>query len=111
MVFKGGSHSDVLQVIPREKFMDIRKSLPPFAQRNSGHFENFLLAVKGEEESRSPFSVAGPLTQVFNLGILAQRFGGTLQFDRETKTITNHEGARALLDPAPRKDWEEFYRL
>ncbi|MBT3191043.1 MAG: gfo/Idh/MocA family oxidoreductase, partial [Verrucomicrobia bacterium] len=60
---------------------------------------------------RSPFSVSGPLTQVFNLGVLAQRFGETLTFDRKTKTITNHTGAQALLDPTPRKGWEEFYRL
>ena len=111
LVFKGGSHSSVLQIIPREKFMEMRKSLPQFTQRNSGHFENFLRAVKGEEEARSPFAVSGPLTQVFNLGILAQRLGGTLTFDRKTKTITNHKGAQALLDPAPRKGWEEFYRL
>jgi predicted dehydrogenase len=111
LVFKGDSHGSPLQIVPREKYMAMRRELPRFAQRNSGHFENFLLAVKGEEESRSPFSVSGPLTQVFNLGVLAQRFGETLTFDRKTKTITNHTGAQALLDPTPRKGWEEFYRL
>ncbi len=110
-VFKGGSHSDVLQIIPREKYMDIRRSLPTFQQKNSNHHENFLLACKGEEETRSPFSVSGPLTQVFNLGVIAQRLGGELQFDRKTKKITNNNIAQALLDPAPRKGWEEFYRL
>jgi hypothetical protein len=111
LTFKGGHHSDVLQVVPREKFMEIRKDLPKIEGKNSNHYVNFLLACKGEEEARSPFSVGGTLTQVFTLGILAQRFGGTLDFDLKSKKITNNKIAQSLLDPAPRKGWEEFYKL
>jgi hypothetical protein len=111
LVFKGGSHAKALTVVPKKKFMDIRKDLPRFPQKNSGHYANFLLACKGEEVTRSPFKVGGELTQVFNLGILAQRFGEDLQFDKKTKRITNHKVADALLDPAPRKGWEEFYAM
>lgn len=111
LVFKGATHASPLQIVPRSKFMDMRESLPKFPQKNSNHYANFLLACKGEEESRSPFSISGPLSQVFNLGILAQRFGTDLDFDRERKQITNHAAANAMLDPAPRKGWEEFYRL
>ncbi len=111
LVFAGGSHGSALQIVPREKFRDMRNSLPSFPQRTSNHHTNFLLACKGEETARSPFSIAGPLSQVFCLGILAQRFGRDLKFDADTKRITNHSAAQALLDPAPRKGWEEFYRL
>ncbi|MEN8662685.1 MAG: Gfo/Idh/MocA family oxidoreductase [Lentimonas sp.] len=111
LVFKGGSHSTALQVVPKKKYMDIRRSLPTFPQKNSDHQTNFLLACKGEEATRSPFKIGGELTQVFNLGVLAQRFGGELKFDRKTKQITNNKLAQALLDPAPRKGWEEFYAL
>lgn len=111
LVFKGGSHASALQIVPRQKFVDMRGSLPRFPQKNSDHYANFLLACKGEEESRSPFSISGELSQVFCLGILAQRFGTDLEFDANTKKITNHNAAQALLDPAPRKGWEEFYRL
>jgi predicted dehydrogenase len=111
LVFQGGSHADVLQIIPREKFMEMRTTLPRFPQRQSNHYENFLLACKGEEETRSPFSVGAPLTQVFNLAILAQRLGEPLQFDRSTRQVTNSKAANALLDPAPRKGWEMYYNL
>lgn len=111
LVFMGGSHASPLQIVPRQKFMDMRESLPQFPQKNSNHYANFLLACKGEEEARSPFSISGELSQVFCLGILAQRFGTDLAFDPKTKQITNHKAAQALLDPAPRKGWEEFYRL
>jgi len=111
LVFVGGSHASPLTIVPREKFMDMRKSLPKFSQKNSNHYANFLLACKGEEETRSPFSIGGPLNQVFNLGVLSQRFGGEIKFDRTTKQITNNKVAQAFLAPAPRKGWEEFYSM
>jgi len=111
LVFKGGHHSQPLQIVPRSKFRDMRDSLPKFPAKNSNHYANFLLACKGEEEARSPFSVSGELNQVFNLGVIAQRLGGELKFDTESKQISNNATAQALLDPAPRKGWEEFYDL
>lgn len=111
LVFKGDSHSSPLTIIPKEKYMDMRRTLPRFPQKNSDHYANFLLACKGEEESRSPFNISAPLSQVFNLGIIAQRTGSDILFDRKTKQITNNALANKLLDPAPRKGWEEFYRL
>jgi len=111
LTFQRGSHGNACRIVPREKYMDMRESLPEFPQKNSNHFANFLLACKGEEEARSPFSVSGPLTQVFNLGVIAQRLGGTIKFDPKTGQITNNKAANALLDPAPRKGWEEFYKL
>ncbi|MEO0795255.1 MAG: Gfo/Idh/MocA family oxidoreductase [Verrucomicrobiota bacterium] len=111
LVFRAVSHSDPLRIVPREKYMDMRRSLPRFPQKNSDHWKNFLLACKGEEETRSPFSVAGPLSQVLNIGMISQRLGGELHFDRETKRFTNSDEANALMDPAPRKGWEEFYNV
>ncbi|QDU89520.1 Inositol 2-dehydrogenase [Pirellulimonas nuda] len=108
LTFKGGSHGATLSLLGKagEPASDLR--LPEFTRDHSNHYENFLLACKGEEESRSPFSVSGPLTQVFNLGVIAQRLGGELVFDRELRRITNNEVAQALLDPPPRKGWESL---
>lgn len=111
LTFAGGSHSDALRVVPQEKFMEVRETLPRITGKNSNHYANYLLACKGEEESRSPFHISGELTQVFNLGVLAQRLGRTIKFDSKTRQITNNKTANALLDPAPRKGWEEFYKL
>lgn len=111
LVFQGGSHSSALTILPREKYLEMRGELPRITGKNSNHYENFLLACKGEEEARSPFSVSGPLCQVFNLGIIAQRLGADLSFDPKAKTIAGNADAQALLDPAPRKGWEEFYKL
>ena len=110
-VYQGGSHAAPLRIIPKTKFMDMRASLPKFAQKNSNHYDNFLLAIKGEETTRSPFEISGPLCQVFNLGMIAQRLGGELDFNLSSKQITNNPTANALLDPAPRKGWEQYYKL
>ena len=67
---------------------------------------------KGEEKCRSPFEIAGPLSQVFNLGVLAQQLNSKLVFDRETKQITNNKIANQLLVGAsPRKGWEQYYKV
>jgi len=111
IAFKGGTHGSPLRVIPREKQIELHGKLPEFPQKNSDHYANFLLACMGKEESRSHFAVSGLLTQVFNIGVLTQRFGGEIKFDRKTKQITNNAAANALLDPEPRKGWEQYYKL
>ena len=112
LTFKGGSHGSTLSIIPEEAAMDMAGSLPEVPESSSNHFENFLLACKGEEKTRSSFNVSAPLSQVFVLGTLAQRLNTKIKFDREKKRITNNKLADQLLEgPPPRKGWEEFYKL
>jgi hypothetical protein len=52
------------------------------------------------------------LSQVFALGVLAQRLNAKLTFDRNTKQITNNALANKLLaGPEPRKGWEQYYKI
>ncbi|MBI0400503.1 Gfo/Idh/MocA family protein [Cyclobacterium marinum] len=112
LTFKGGSHGSTLSIIPEEKAKDMAGQLPEVPESPSNHFANFLKACKGEEKARSSFDIAGPLSQVFSLGVLSQRLGAKLEFDRETKQVTNHALANELLAGVPpRKGWEEFYKL
>jgi predicted dehydrogenase len=112
LVFKGGTHSDTLRIIPEAKMSAERDRLPVVTEKASDHAENLLLACKGLEKTRSTFAVSGPLTQVFLIGVIAQRLNTTLKFDRKTKQITNNKLANDLLaGPPPRKGWEEYYKL
>ena len=91
---------------------ELASRLPEIPGNNSDHSQNFLLACKGQEKCRSSFDIAGPLSQVLVLGVLAQRLNTKLSFDRATKQITNHKLANELLvGPPPRKGWEQFYKL
>lgn len=112
LTFKGGSHGSTLSIIPQEKALAMAASLPEVPVSPSNHFKNFLQACKGEEKTRSPFAVAGPLSQVFCLGVLAQKLNTKLEFDRKKKIITNNKTANALLvGPPPRKGWEQYYKV
>jgi len=112
LVFKGTTHGNPLRIIPEDKFRELAPTLPKVTGKNSGHHKNWILGVKGEEETRSNFAVAAPLSQVFCLGVLAQRFNEELEFDAETMQITNHKEANALLSgPPPRKGWEQYYKM
>jgi len=112
LTFKGGSHGSTLSIIPEEKAKEMAAKLPQVPKSPSNHFANFLLACKGQEQTRSPFAIAGPLSQVFCLGVLTQWTGDKLKFDREKKVITNNRKANELLvGPPPRKGWEQYYKI
>lgn len=112
LTFKGGSHGSTLSIIPQEAAKDMEGKLPEVPKSPSNHFENFVKAAQGLEVARSRFEVAGPLSQVFCLGTIAQRLNTKVEFDRKKKQITNNKVANDLLVGAPpRKGWEEFYKL
>lgn len=112
LTFKGGSHGSTLSIIPEEKAKEMASRLPFVPESTSNHFANFLKACKGEEKTRSPFEIAGPLSQVFCLGVLAQWTGEKIVFDRKNKIITSSKNANELLvGPPPRKEWEQFYKV
>ncbi|WP_114748440.1 Gfo/Idh/MocA family protein [Pleomorphovibrio marinus] len=112
LTFKGGSHGSTLSIIPEEAANDLHSQLPEVPESPSNHFANFLKACKGEEKCRSSFEIAGPLSQVFSLGVMAQQLNEKILFDREKKQITNHPLANALLvGSPPRKGWEDYYKV
>jgi predicted dehydrogenase len=112
LTFKGGSHGSTLSIIPKEAAKALASRLPDVPKSPSNHFANFLLACMEEEKTRSPFEIHGPLSQVFSLGVMAQRLNTKLLFDRRTRRITNTAFADAMLTQIPpRKNWEQYYQL
>ena len=100
------------QLTPEERAREMADRLPEVPKSPSNHFENFLLACQGREKTRSPFEINGVLSQVFSLGVIAQRLNTQLFFDPRTKQITNNAFANAMLTGIPpRKGWDEFYKL
>lgn len=112
LTFKGGSHGSTLSIIGEEKAKAMANQLPDVPQSSSNHFENFLLSCKGQETTRSPFALAGPLSQVFCLGVIAQQLNTPIKFDRNKKIITNSKlGNELLKGNPPRKGWEDYYKV
>ena len=103
--WQGMSHSS-----PLMRMGEAQASLPAYDDPQIDHYRNFILAVRGEDEAHSPFRVAAPLSQVFNIGCIAQRLNRSLRFDPSARRFVGDDEANALLDgPAPRKGWEEYY--
>ena len=104
--WQGGSHSSAMSICGSDA------KLPDYPKATRSHYENFLRAVMGEDEVHSPFSVTAPLSQVFCLGCIAQRLNRGIKFDPATKRIVGDSIADAMLKgPAPRKGWEEYYKV
>lgn len=112
LIFKGGSHASTLQIIPATKAKEMESRLPEVPKSPSNHFANFLKGCKGEEKTRSAFEIAGPLSQVFCLGVIAQRLNSKLILNTQTKEVTNDKFANALLaGPPPARGWEQYYKM
>ena len=106
-VWQGLSHSATLVRVGAQD-----EKVPAFEKAGSDHWRNFLLAVKGEEEARSPFRVTAPLSEVFCLGVIAQRLNRGFKFDPVArKDVGDAEVGILLKGPAPREGWEEYYRV
>ncbi len=107
-VWQGGSHSSAIFRCGTDG------EVPEYPKPGSNHYANFLLSVMGSETTRSPFSVTGPLSEVFCLGCIAQRLNRSIKFDPVAKQVVGDEEANALLKGSkgtPRKGWEEFYAV
>ena len=112
LIFKGGSHGSTLKIIPEEKAKEMESKLPVVPKSPSNHYRNFLRACQGTEKTRSPFEINGVLSQVFCLGVIAQRLNTQLFFAPRTKQFTNNAFANAMLSGMPpRRGWEDFYKL
>lgn len=112
LTFKGGSHGSTLSIIPEAKAHDLANKLPEVPASPSNHFLNFLNACKGIEKTRSSFEIAGPLSQVFCLGVITQKLNNKIEFDAKTKQITNDRFANEMLyGPPPAKGWEQYYKV
>ena len=113
LTFTGGSHGSILKIIPGAGVADFVRELPDVPESPSNHYVNFLRACQGREKTRSPFEINGVLSQVFCLGVIAQRLNTKLYFDSRTKQFSNNDFANALLSGGmpPRKGWEDFYKL
>ncbi|MCF0196514.1 MAG: Gfo/Idh/MocA family oxidoreductase [Bacteroidaceae bacterium] len=112
LTFKGSSHGSTLEIIPEEVAREMKDKLPEVPKSPSNHYVNFLRACQGIEKTRSPFEINGVLSQVFCLGVIAQRLNTQLFFDPRNKVFTNNDFANAMLSGMPpRRGWEEYYKL
>jgi hypothetical protein len=104
-----GSHASTPRIVPETLHQEMAKagSLPKIKFAQSNHFDNWLLACKGQEKCRSPFAYGGRLTETMMYGLIASRVNRNLKIDPVKRVILgDKEAAKYMSWPKTRKGWE-----
>ena len=100
------THASSPRVIPELKMRELAGSLPKVNLKRSQHYDNWLLAIKGQETCRSNFAYGGRLTETMHFGNIALHLNRNLTIDPAARTIVGDAEATALMaGPPPREGW------
>ena len=89
-----------------EKAKKIPQTLPRIIGGLGGHEQNWIRAIRGEENISCPFDYAVPLNETMILGIVALKADQPLEYDGVAGRVTNAAEANAYLTRQYRKGWE-----
>lgn len=101
-----GTHAGTPRIIPEVKMLALAKTVPKVNLKRSNHWDNWLLAIKGQEKCRSNFAYAGRLTETMHFANIALHVNRNLTLDPKTRSIVGDAEATAFMaGPKPRKEW------
>ena len=103
------SNNPRLTDMVKNRELNASGTLPPAKYRRvkGGPHQEWIDAIKGKiPECGSKFEYAARLTEIDLLGVLAQRFGGRIEWDAANMKITNRPELNAYLKEPARKGWE-----
>ena len=101
-----GTHAGTPRVIPEVKMREIAKTVPKVNIKRSNHWNNWLLAIKGQETCRSNFAYGGRLTETMHFANIALHVNRNLTIDPQNRSIIGDAEATALIaGPKPREGW------
>lgn len=107
-ILASGSYGDSARIIPEAKMREIGKP-PKMLERSPGHYEEWLMAARGEKPIDFPvsrFAYAGPMTETILLGCIAQRVNRRLEWDGKKMEFTNFPEANQYVSKAYRAGWK-----
>lgn len=91
-------------LLPEQRFVDFEPTGPP-VPTSPGHHAEWILACRGEGQTGSPFSYAGPLTEGNHLGNVAFRTGQKIFWDADQMKCIDCPEAEAFIRRTPRAGW------
>ena len=102
-----GTHAGPPRVIPELKMRELAPSLPKVNLKRSNHWDNWLLAIKGQETCRSSFAYGGRLTETMLFANIALHVNRNLTIDPATRSIVGDAEAAAMIHgPVAREGWK-----
>lgn len=91
-------------LLPEDQFVDFQRP-EPFIPDSPGHHEQWVRACRGDGETASPFSYAGPLTEANHLGNVAFRVGEKITWDAKAMKCVGCPQADPFIRRQPRAGW------
>ncbi|MCA9124267.1 MAG: Gfo/Idh/MocA family oxidoreductase [Planctomycetaceae bacterium] len=99
------AHGGNPRLLPEDQFVDF-KGPDSYLPTSPGHHQQWIDACKTGSRTGSPFTYAGPFTEVVLLANVAYRVGKTIEFDPESMKVTNDLDANGYLSKTYRRGWE-----
>ena len=99
------AHGGQPTLLPVDVFKDFQGPAS-YLPTSPGHHRQWIEACKTGNRTGSPFTYAGPFTEVVLLGNVAYRIGETIDFDPEVMKVTNLPAANQYLSKSYRTGWE-----
>jgi predicted dehydrogenase len=103
-----GGRPNSVRLLPEATWRDFRRN--PTAKTipriRGGHFQEWAEAIRGDGPlPGSSFDYGANLTEVSLIGVIAQRFGGRIEYDAENMKIINRPELNAHLRVRARDGW------
>ncbi|RPA69977.1 gfo/Idh/MocA family oxidoreductase [Cyclobacteriaceae bacterium YHN15] len=94
------------QVFP-ESFRNTIKAPKPSLKRSPGHFQEWIDAIRNNDQASSNFEYGSRLTEITLLGVLSLRLGGKLiEWDYDNMKAKGISEADQYIKEPVRKGWE-----
>ncbi|MCK5863039.1 MAG: Gfo/Idh/MocA family oxidoreductase [Candidatus Hydrogenedentes bacterium] len=102
-----GTYGDDSRILPTSRMEDYVKPEPTIERiPDENPYMHWINACKTNTEAVSPFSYAGPLTEVANMGNVALFADEKIEFDVASMKITNSKKANQYLSKKYRKGFD-----
>jgi len=104
----GGRPNDARLLVPNEEWKEFMKNPPsktiPRIQEEKP-VQEWIAAIKNNTLPGSNFDYSASLTEMIQVGVLAQRFGGTIKYDAKKMKATGRPELDNYIKEPARKGW------
>lgn len=104
----GGRPNDARLLVPEEEMKEFLKNAPAQTIPRIGEeqpVEEWIDAIKNNTLPGSNFDYSASLVEMAQVGVLAQRFGGTINYDAENMKAVGRPELDAYIKEPMRKGW------
>ena len=110
----GGRPNDARLLVPDEEMKDFLKNAPAQTIPRIGEeqpVQEWIAAIKNHTLPGSNFDYSASLTEMIQVGILAQRFGGTILYDAQNMKATGRPELDGHIKEPVRNGWNYGWNL